>query len=73
MCPRCGRAVYAAEKVIGGGNVSKISALLVNFGVMNCVLKLIQQHLSELRYREQFTIEAVKRQLIVDRYYLSVL
>lgn len=22
MCPRCGKTVYAAEKVIGGGNVS---------------------------------------------------
>lgn len=25
MCPRCGKTVYAAEKVVGGGNVRKKS------------------------------------------------
>ena len=28
-CPRCGKAVYAAEKVIGAGNVSAHGALWV--------------------------------------------
>lgn len=26
VCPRCGKTVYAAEKVIGGGNVRKRKA-----------------------------------------------
>lgn len=32
VCPRCGSAVYAAEKVVGGGNVSLFFLTrLVNF------------------------------------------
>lgn len=28
VCPRCSKAVYAAEKVIGAGNVSRLQKLL---------------------------------------------
>lgn len=35
VCPRCGRTVYAAEKVIGGGNVRKFDAAISVLDLMN--------------------------------------
>lgn len=29
VCPRCGKAVYAAEKVVGAGNVSDFSVVFI--------------------------------------------
>lgn len=30
VCPRCGKAVYAAEKVVGAGNVRDFSPVFLN-------------------------------------------
>lgn len=44
MCPRCGKAVYAAEKVVGGGNVRTVCCYLSLSDYKLYYVKLIQEH-----------------------------
>lgn len=52
VCPRCGNTVYAAEKVIGGGNVRKfytvISVLTIEYSVVSCQYMFEAQCLKQL-------------------------
>lgn len=56
VCPRCGKAVYAAEKVVGAGNVSDFSP------VFNLVNKYHDAMNNNINYLNVHTVIKMKRQ-----------